>query len=148
MTLTYTQTMGTAARFFTATLCAAAAILVATANGAGSVQTNAVLDRQTLPPAPPKPKVSGTRIGERVRVTYSFATWPKAADRRPVMLLTVVRSSDPRKSGLMRRHRISTRKGVVWQPLGLGGAPFRLYAAAYSRTGRSSPTVSAPVRNG
>jgi hypothetical protein len=35
---------------------------------------------------------------------------------------------------------------LVWQPLGLGKAPFKLYAAAYSREGRSSKTVTVRIK--
>lgn len=132
-----------------ASLASLAALLVATsaALGAEQLPSVALLDRQALPPVPPKPTISATRVGKRVRISYSFAVWPSDPDRRPVMLLTAVQSSGTRYVPLMKRHRISTRKGVVWQPLGLGSAPFKLYAAAYSRF-RSSPTVTVPVRNG
>jgi hypothetical protein len=121
---------------------------VEAAPGATGQPTTAFLHQQQLPAAPPKPTVAATRVEDRVRISYSFSVWPRAADRRPVMLLTAVKASEPRYSPYMKRHRISTRKGIVWQPLGLGSAPFKLYAAAYSRTGRSSPTVSTRVRNG
>jgi hypothetical protein len=65
-----------------------------------------------------------------------------------VMLLAVVKSSEARYAPLMRRHRISTRKGTVSQPLGIGKGPYKVYAAAYSRTGRSSATVMARVKAG
>jgi len=99
-------------------------------------------------PVPPAPRVVATRIDQRVRIAYSFSVWPKDPDRRPVLLLTAVQSSGTRYAPYMKRHRISKRSGVVWQPLGLGTAPFKLYAAAYSQQGRSSKTVLVPVRPG
>jgi len=102
----------------------------------------------TPAPPPPAPRVVATRRGQRVRIAYSFSVWPKVVAQRPVLLLTSVQSSGTRYAPYMKRHRISTRKGVVWQPLGLGTAPFKLYAAAYSRQGRSSKTVVVPVRPG
>jgi hypothetical protein len=106
------------------------------------------VDAEPLSAPPPAPKVSATRVGQRVRIAYSFPSWPKGADRRPVMLLAVVKSSEARYAPLMRRHRISTRKGTVSQPLGIGKGPYKVYAAAYSRTGRSSATVMARVKAG
>jgi hypothetical protein len=126
---------------------AVALVAITAAAGAEQVPSVALLDLQTLPPVPPKPTIAATRFGKRVRISYSFAIWPSDPDRRPVMLLTAVQSSGTRYSPYTKRHRISTRKGVVWQPLGLGSAPFKLHAAAYSRF-RSSPTVTVPVRNG
>lgn len=83
-----------------------------------------------------------------MRIAYSFPVWPKAEAQRPVLLLTAVQSSELRYAPFMKRHQISVRKGVVWQPLGLGKGPFKLYAAAYSRQGRSSKTVMVRVRSG
>jgi len=97
---------------------------------------------------PPAPSVVAVRTGKRVRIAYSFRVWPRAEAQRIVLLLTAVQSSDPQLPPYMKRHRISTRKGVVWQPLGLGKAPFKLLAAAYSREGRSSRTVTVRVRSG
>jgi hypothetical protein len=132
-----------------ASIASLAAALVATTPAAGGERfpSVALLDRQALPPVPPKPRVTATRVGKRVRISYSFAVWPSDPDRRPVMLLTAVQSSGTRYGPLHKEHRISKRTGVVWQPLGLGRAPFKLHAAAYSRF-RSSPRVTVPVRNG
>jgi catechol 2,3-dioxygenase-like lactoylglutathione lyase family enzyme len=59
--------------------------------------------------------------------------------RRPFVLVTSVQSSGNQYAPYVKRHRrISTRKGVVWQPLGRGSGPFKLYASAYSRNGLSS----------
>ena len=103
------------------------------------------LSRITQPPAP---KIRATRVGKRVRVAYSFRVWPSNHARRPVVLLTSVKSSGTRFAPYMKRHGISTRTGVVYQPLGLGRAPFTLYAAAYSRQGASSASVKVRVSNG
>lgn len=139
----------------TARLClvVSLAVLVGTlgtavATGAAQPPAAASLQRQMLPPMPPKPTVAATRVGKRVRISYSFAVWPSDADRRPVQLITAVQSSGSRSGPLHKEHRISARRGVVWQLLGLGSPPFKLYAAAYSRLGRSSPLVSVRVRNG
>ena len=146
----YTQTMSSARR-----LCLVVSVSVvvgalgtAVATGAARLPSSASLQAQTLPPIPPKPTVAATRVGKRVRISYSFAVWPSNADRRPVQLITAVQSSGTRYGPLHKEHRISARRGVVWQPLGLGRPPFKLYAASYSRLGRSSPTVSVRVRNG
>lgn len=96
-------------------------------------------------PVPPAPRVVATRIEQRVRIAYSFSVWPSAAERRPVVLLTAVQSSGTRYGPLHKEHNISKRSGVVSQQLGLGNAPFKLYAAAYSQQGRSSKTVVVPV---
>jgi hypothetical protein len=147
---TYTQTMNHSVRLcVVASVASLAAALVATTSAAGAEQlpSVALLDRQTLPPVPPKPTISATRFGKRVRISYSFGSWPSDPDRRPVMLLTAVQSSGTRYGPLHKEHKISKRRGVVWQPLGLGSAPFKLHAAAYSRF-RSSPTVTVRVRNG
>lgn len=151
----HTWRFGPTLRVMTFRVCAAAslaslaAIFIATsaAIGAEQLPSAALLDRQALPPVPPKPTISATRVGKRVRISYSFAVWPSDRDRRPVMLLTAVQSSGTRYGPLHREHNISKRRGVVWQPLGLGSAPFKLYASAYSRL-RGSPTVMVPVRNG
>lgn len=147
-TPSYTQTMARSWRItLVASLVGVPLVLVAAgAAWAGGQPFSALLDRQTLPPPPPKPTVTATRIEKRVRIVYSFSVWPRDADRRPVVLLTAIQSSGTRYAPYMERHAISKRSGVVWQPLGLGSAPFELFAAAYSRTGRSSPTVSVRVR--
>ena len=97
---------------------------------------------------PPAPRIVAMRIGKRVRVAYSFSVWPADPARRPVTLITSVLGSARRDSPLTDRHRISSRKGSYYRPLGLGKAPFKLFAAAYSREGRSSPTVTVHVRGG
>jgi hypothetical protein len=149
-TTPYTQKMSSPSRLL---LIVALAIIVgalgtAAATGAARSPSSASHAEQTLPPTPPKPTVAATRVGKRVRISYSFAAWPTDADRRPVQLITAVQSSGTRYGPLHKEHRISARKGVVWQPLGLGSPPFKLYAASYSRLGRSSPTVLVRVRNG
>ncbi len=96
---------------------------------------------------PPAPSIVATRVGQRVRIAYSFRVWPTTPARRIVSLLTAVQSSGPRYGPLHKQHRIRTRSGVVWQPLGLGRGPFMLYAAAYTREG-SSRTVKVRVRGG
>lgn len=131
-----------------AALAVLVAMLATAAANAAERSPAAALERQALPLVPPKPAVSATRVGKRVRISYSFAVWPSDPDRRPVMLLTAVQSSGTRYAPFMKRHRIATRKGLVSQPLGLGNAPFKLFAAAYSRLGRSSPTVSVRIRQG
>jgi hypothetical protein len=57
-----------------------------------------------------------------------------------------VQSSETRYPPFMKEHRISKRRGVVWQPLGLGKGPFKLFAAA-SRDGKSSKTMTVRVRS-
>jgi hypothetical protein len=101
-----------------------------------------------VPPRPPAPTVVATRVGKRVRVAYSFSVWPRNSDRRPIMLLTAVQAANPRYTPFTKRHRITARRGVVTQPLGLGPAPFKLHAAAYSKAGRSSKTVTVRVGTG
>jgi hypothetical protein len=132
-----------------ASVASLTAALVASpaATGAEQLPSVALLERQALPPVPPKPRITATRVGKRVRISYSFAVWPSDPDRRPVQLITAVQSSGTRYGPLHKEHRITKRRGVVWQPLGLGSAPFKLHAAAYSRF-RSSPTVTVLVRNG
>ena len=125
-----------------------AVILVTGGSDAARATSATLVAAHAPPPVPPTPKVAATRVGARVRITYSFAVWPRNLDRRPVLLLTSVKASEPRYSPYMKRHRISSQKGTPWQPLGLGSAPFKLFAAAYSRLGRSSPTVSTRVTNG
>ena len=146
----YTQTVDRSLRLCVVASLAALVGVPATpaATGAAGSPAAVLLGRQTIPPVPPKPTVVATRVGKRVRISYSFAVWPSDADRRPVVLLTAVQSSGTRYAPFMKRHSISARTGLVWQPLGLGDAPFKLYAAAYSRLGRSSPTVSVRVRQG
>jgi hypothetical protein len=96
---------------------------------------------------PPAPKVVATRVGKRVRVSYSFSVWP-TGPRRPATLITSVQPSEGRFAPLVHRHRLTARKGTFMRPLGLGSAPYKLVAAAYSNTGRSSPLVMARVRTG
>jgi hypothetical protein len=97
--------------------------------------------------SPPAPRIVATRVRDRVRIAYRFASWPRG-ENRPAMLLTAVQSSGTRYSPYMKRHRISARSGVVYQPLGLGKAPFKLHAASYSRDGTSSKTITVRVRGG
>jgi hypothetical protein len=98
--------------------------------------------------APPAPRIVATRVGRRVRVAYTFSVWPADPARRPAMLLTSVVGSGTGDTPLTHRRRISTRKGVYYRPLGIGKSPYRLFVAAYTREGRSSPTVRFRVRSG
>lgn len=121
-------------------------VLVAAGAGATDQSVAMRIHRDALPPVPPAPNVAATRADSRVRITYLFSVWPNDLNRRPVMLLTAVQSSGTRYTPYAQRHAISKQRGVVWQPLGLGKAPFKLFAAAYSRLGRSSVTVTVRVR--
>ncbi len=103
-------------------------------------------EQSALPARPPAPKIVATRTEKRVRIAYSFAVWPSNPERRPVTLITSVQPSERRFSPLVHRYRVTARSGTYTRPLGLGSPPFKLFAAAYSRQGRSSTTVMVRVR--
>lgn len=115
---------------------------------ASRLPSTAVLGRQALPAIPPKPTIRGAIVGKRVRIAYSFSTWPSDPNRQPVQLITAVQASEARYAPYVKQHMITARHGTVWQPLGLGTAPFTLRAAAYARTGRRSPIVIVHLRGG
>jgi hypothetical protein len=100
----------------------------------------------TARPVVPAPRVVASRVGKRVRIAYSFADWPDDASIRPVRLLTSVQSNGARYAPYPKEHRITERSDVVWQPLGLGKGPFKIFALAYSRDADSSRTVVTRIR--
>jgi hypothetical protein len=102
----------------------------------------------SMPMFAPTPEVTASRVGKRVRISYNFLKWPTTKGRRVVVLLTSVQSAGNRYAPFFKRHRISARRGVVWQPLGMGNAPFKLHAAAYSEGGASSRTVTVKISGG
>ena len=103
---------------------------------------------ESVPVRPSAPKIVAKRIGKMVKVTYSFAVWSRDMSRRPATLITSVQPRETRFAPLVHRYRIIRRSGSYARPLGLGTAPYKLTAAAYTKQGRSSARVVVRVRGG
>jgi Tol biopolymer transport system component len=96
------------------------------------------------PPAPPLPKVSAHRAGERAVIDYSFSSFP-SGPRRPWLLLTSVKSARERYLPVTEDTRLRTRRGRIVQLVGLGRPPFRVLVSVIGRGGGRSPVISVPL---
>jgi hypothetical protein len=94
---------------------------------------------------PPNPSFTACRTAAKLVVRYRFATLPAGRDRRPWLLLVSAKSAGTHYVPLTYRTLIRNRTGRVIQPLGLGGAPWRVMLSVIAPSGRRSPTVIRPL---
>lgn len=88
---------------------------------------------------PPTPRISAERTGASVVIRY-FLPPVANRERKVWQLITTVSSSDRRYSPLTLRTRVTSTKGVIRRPLGLGKGPWRLRVTSVARNGmRSAP---------
>jgi hypothetical protein len=99
--------------------------------------------RETV--APPAPRISARREGNRAVITYSFPSFPRG-ERRPTRLATSVKSAESRYTPITVWTKIRSPRGRVIQKIGLGHSPFRVLASAFSRRGERSRIVSTQLR--
>jgi hypothetical protein len=94
---------------------------------------------------PPNPQFTACRSATKLVVYYRFTSFPAGFHRRPWLLVTSAKSAGRRYTPLAFRTTIKKRSGRVVQPLGLGGAPWRVFLSVYAPSGRRSPTVDRPL---
>jgi hypothetical protein len=90
---------------------------------------------------PPNPQFTACRSATKLIVDYRFTSFPQGRDRRPWLLVTSAKSAGWKYPPLTFRTSIRKRSGRVVQPLGLGGAPWRVFLSVYAPSGRRSPTI-------
>lgn len=122
------------------------------ANGCTEVQTYPFRGKTTEPREiraarvqPAAPIIRARRVGSRAVITYRFPTFPRGA-RHPTMIATSVKSAGKRYGPLTVWTRVRAPHGRIVQKIGLGRAPFRVLASAFSRGGGRSRIVSVPLR--
>jgi hypothetical protein len=95
---------------------------------------------ETQQAGPPTPRVTAERKGTSVVIRYVL---PPVANKnlRVWQLITTVSSSDHRYTPLTLRTRVTSTRGVIRRPLGLGKGPWQLRVTSVARNGtRSTPT--------
>jgi hypothetical protein len=94
---------------------------------------------------PPDPRFTACRTASKLVVDYRFETLPSGRDRRPWLMLVSAKSAGTRYVPLTYRTVIRKRSGRIVQPLGLGGAPWRVLLAVIAPSGRRSTGAVRPL---
>lgn len=94
---------------------------------------------------PPNPQISACRTATKLVVDYRFESFPTGRDRRPWMLLISAKSAGWKYPPLTYRTIVKKQAGRVVQPLGLGGAPWRMFFSVVAPSGRRSETIDRPL---